>query len=201
MKLWHCRESRSLRPLWALEEMDIPYELAVLPFPPRVRHREFLEINALGTVPYFEDGDVRMTESTGICHYLVEKYDRREFGLRATEPEYGDYVNWLHHSDATLTFPLTIVMRYRVMEPDRAPAAAADYAKWFLARLRLLDARLAEGREFLCGNRFTIADIAVTYALYLARYVGLADQLPATALGYLERMTQRPAFIRANELR
>ncbi len=201
MKLWHCRESRSLRPLWALEEMGIPYDLAVLPFPPRVRHREFLEINALGTVPYFEDGDVRMTESAGICHYLVEKYDRHEFGLRATEPEYGDYMNWLHHSDATLTFPLTIVMRYRVMEPDRAPLAADDYAKWFLARLRLLDARLAEGRDFLCGNRFTIADIAVTYALYLARYVGLADQLPARLLGYLERMTQRPAFIRANALR
>ncbi len=201
MKLWHCRESRSLRPLWALEEMDIPYELAVLPFPPRVRHREFLQINALGTVPYFEDGDVRMTESTGICHYLVEKYDRHEFGLRAAEPEYGDYVNWLYQSDATLTFPLTLVMRYRLMEPDRAPVAADDYAKWFLARLRLLDARLAGGREFLCRNRFTIADIAVTYALYLARFVGLADQLPANALGYLERMTQRPAFVRANEFR
>jgi glutathione S-transferase len=201
MKLWHCRESRSLRPLWALEEMGIPYELAVLPFPPRVRHREFLEINALGTVPYFEDGDVRMTESTGICHYLVEKHGRYEFGLRPTELEYGDYVNWLYHSDATLTFPLTIVMRYRVMEPDKAPVAADDYAKWFLARLRMLDARLAEGREFLCGNRFTIADIAVTYALFLARYVGLADQLPAAARGYLERMTQRPAFVRANDLR
>lgn len=201
MKLWHCPESRSLRPLWALEELGIPYELTVLPFPPRVKQREFLEINALGTVPYFEDGDVRMTESTGICHYLVEKYGRHELGLRTTELEYGDYVNWLHHSDATLTFPLTIVMRYRVMEPDRAPLAAADYAKWFLARLRLLNARLNEGREFLCGNRFTIADIAVAYALYLARYVGLTDQLPAAALGYLERMTLRPAFIRANALR
>ena len=36
MKLWHCAGARSLRPLWALEEMGLDYELEVLPFPPRM---------------------------------------------------------------------------------------------------------------------------------------------------------------------
>ena len=53
MKLWHCNNARSLRPLWALEEMELPYELEVMPFPPRFLQREYLEINSLGTVPYF----------------------------------------------------------------------------------------------------------------------------------------------------
>ena len=70
MKLYHCRDSRSLRPLWALEEMGIAYELEDLPFPPRVFRKEYLGVNPLGTVPYFVDGETRMTESVAICHYL-----------------------------------------------------------------------------------------------------------------------------------
>ena len=67
MKLWHCAGSRSLRPLWTLEEMGLDYELEVLKFPPRVFQRDYLEVNALGTVPFFVDGDVEMTESSAIC--------------------------------------------------------------------------------------------------------------------------------------
>ena len=65
MKLWHCNGARSLRPLWALEEMGLDYELEILPFPPRIFQREYLEENALGTVPFFRDGDVTMTEYGG----------------------------------------------------------------------------------------------------------------------------------------
>ena len=109
----------------------------------------------IGTVPYFVDGDVHMTESSGICHYLVEKYQRYDFGLKPDHPEYGSYVNWLFHSDATLTFPQTIVMRYLHLEPspEKLPVAV-DYAKWFYARLRLLDQHILE-REYLVDNRFT----------------------------------------------
>ncbi len=75
MKLWHCHNARSLRPLWAMEEMGFDYELEMLPFPPRVFQKGYLGVNPLGTVPFFQDGDVTMTESSGICHYLVEKYN------------------------------------------------------------------------------------------------------------------------------
>jgi glutathione S-transferase len=46
----------SLRALWTLEELGLDYDLEVLPFPPRMFQREYLEVNALGTVPFFEDG-------------------------------------------------------------------------------------------------------------------------------------------------
>ena len=68
MKLWHCHNARSLRPLWALEEMGLKYELELMPFPPRFLHEGYKDVNVLGTVPYFEDGTAKMTESTGICH-------------------------------------------------------------------------------------------------------------------------------------
>ena len=144
MKLWHCASARSLRPLWTLEEMGLPYELEVLPFPPRLFQREYLEVNSLGTVPYFVDGDTHMTESVGICQYLVDRYQRYDFGLQPDHPEYGAYLNWLHHADATLTFPQTISMRYYYLEPTpEKQAVADDYAKWYISRLRRLDEAVA----------------------------------------------------------
>ena len=68
--LYHCDGARSFRPLWMLEEMGLPYELKMLPFPPRVFAKEYLAINPLGTIPFMIDGETRMTESSGICHYL-----------------------------------------------------------------------------------------------------------------------------------
>lgn len=198
MKLWHCHNARSLRPLWALEEMGLEYEVEVLPFPPRVFKKEYLGVNVLGTVPYFEDGSTRMTESTGICHYLVERHNKPEFGVAVDHPEYGDYLNWLYHSDATLTFPQTIVLRYSLLEQGdrRLPQAVEDYAAWFLARLRMLDAHI-ESREFLCDDRFTIADIAIGYALHLGQSLGLDRQYTPQVQDYLKRLQDRPAFKRA----
>ena len=66
MKLYHCKNSRSVRPMWALEELGLSYDLVVMPFPPRSEYKGYLDINPLGTVPTFIDGDILMTESTGI---------------------------------------------------------------------------------------------------------------------------------------
>jgi glutathione S-transferase len=201
MKLWHCRDARSLRPLWTLEEMGLPYEIEVLPFPPRVLAKEYLSLNPLGTVPYFVDGPTHMTESTGICHYLVERYRRHDFGLATDDPEYGAYLNWLYQSDATLTFPQTIYLRYARLEPveRRLPQAADDYRKWYLARLRMLDAHLAD-HDYLCGGRFTIADIAIGYALFLGSTLGFAADYQPQTRGYLERLCERAGFRRARAI-
>ncbi len=198
MKLWHCASARSLRPLWALEEMGMDYELEILPFPPRVAAPDYLSVNSLGTVPYFVDGDTEMTESAGICQYLVDRYQRYDFGLKPDHPEYGAYLNWLHHSDATLTFPQTIVLRYYYFEtaPEKQ-AVADDYSKWFIARLKRLDNHLLDN-EFLCDKRFTVADIAVSYALILGQILHLDGYFKPQTRDYLARMMERPAFKKAN---
>ena len=202
MKLWHCRGARSLRALWTLEEMGLDYDLHVMPFPPRIKEREYLDTNPLGTIPYFVDGDRRMTESSGICLYLVERYGRGELGLGPDHPEYADYLNWLFHSDATLTFPQTIAMRYFHLEPTpEKQSVGVDYAKWFFARLKLLNAHL-EDREYLCDGRFTIADIAVGYAVYLAKQMKVTEIVERSFTpqveGWYARLIERPAFRRAD---
>lgn len=204
MKLWHCTGARSLRALWTLEELGLDYELAVMPFPPRMLQRDYLKMNPLGTIPFLEDGATRMTESAAICQYLVDRYERWDFGLRPDHGQYGAYLNWLHQSDATLTFPQTIAMRYFHLEPTPAKQpVAVDYGKWFFARLRMLDAHLIE-HQWLVDDRFTIADICIGYALYLADTLKLGEscgrELQPQTVAYLARLRERPAFRRADAL-
>jgi glutathione S-transferase len=196
--LYHCDGARSLRPLWVLEEMGLDYELRKLPFPPRVLQRDYLEINPLGTVPCLIDGDVRMTESSGICHYLVERYGPTPLAVSSSEPDYGAFLNWLYYSDATITFPQTIFLRYTSLEPEerRLPQAAEDYRRFFAGRLRAVEAAVAE-REFLCSGRFTIADVCVGYALHLASSLKLDAAFGPSTAQYFERLKAIPSYGRA----
>jgi len=118
IQLYHCKGARSLRAAWTLEEMGLDYELHVLPFPPRVFAKEYKQLNPLGTVPFLVDGDVRMTESSGIAKYLVDRYGPTPLAVGVADPEYGAYLNWLFYSDATLTFPQTLFLRYSRLEPE-----------------------------------------------------------------------------------
>jgi glutathione S-transferase len=199
MKLYHCRDARSLRALWALEELGVDYELVNMAFPPRSTYPGYLTINPLGTVPTLTDGATTLTESTGICHYLAEAHGPTSLRVDPSEADYGAYINWLFRSDATLTFPQTIVLRYSRLEPKdrRLPQAVEDYSVWYLSRLRSVEAALEDGRSYLCADRFTMADIAVHYALYLGRTLGLDARYKPGCLRYLDALTERPAFQRA----
>lgn len=199
MKLYHCTSARSLRVLWTLAEMGLDHELVTMEFPPRYTYAGYKAINPLGTVPTFIDGDVVMTESAGICQYLVDRYGPTSIGVRPEEPAYGDYLNWLHRSDATLTFPLTLVFRYAELEPEerRNPQVVTDYRKWFLARARSLDARTGEA-QYLCADRFTIADICVGYTVGFALRLGVEEILTDNIRPWWERITSRPTYARAS---
>jgi glutathione S-transferase len=197
LTLYHCVSARSFRPLWTLEELELPYELHMLPFPPRALKRDYLHENPLGTVPLLLDGQCRMTESAAICHYLARRHAGGKLAVDQDEPQFGAWLNWLHFGEATLTFPQTLVLRYGRFEPQerRQPQVVEDYTRWFLARLRAVDAALA-GRGYLCGS-FTVADISVGYALMLADYLGLKNQFPGAVGAYWERLQERPAYARA----
>ena len=195
IKLYHCKRSRSLRPLWTLEELGLDYELITMQFPPRLTYEGYLEINSLGTVPTLVDGDVTLTESTAMTLYLAEKGGPTNLTVAPSEPDYGLFLNWLHRSDATLTFPLTLVLRYTQHEPEerKNPQIVEDYTKWFFSRLRCVEAAL-EDREYLCADRFTVADISIGFSLVFAESLGLAGSFKPNTARYLIRLKQRLAF-------
>lgn len=199
IELYHSPDTRSFRALWTLEELAMPYDLHILPFPPRVQAPEFLTANPLGTVPLLVDGPVRLTESAAIAQYLATRYGNSPLAVEVAEPDYGAWLNWLHFGEATLTFPQTLVLRYRQFERGRADLAADDYARWFLSRLKHV-ARTIERQEWLCANRFTTADISVGYALLLADYLRLLGDVAPVIKAYWGRLQKRDGFRRAKRV-
>jgi glutathione S-transferase len=196
--LYHCIGARSFRPLWMLEELGLPYELKMLPFPPRVLAKDYLALNPLGTIPLMIDGDTRMTESSAICQYLGTRYGPTPLVVAVDDKAYGAFLNWLYFGEATLTFPQTLVLRYARLEPQerRSPQVAEDYSKWFLGRLRAVEAALGQART-LCAGRFTAADTSVGYALRLAENIGLAKDFGPNVAAYWQRLRERDGYRRA----
>ena len=194
--LYHCANARSLRVLWALEELELGYELKMLPFPPRFLARDYLEINPLGTIPFLIDGETRMTELSAICHYLAAR-ENSALAVAPHEPGFGAYLNGLFQGEATLTFPQTVVIRFsRWREDQNKPDVAAEYSRWFKARLRMAEQILA-GADYYAADRFTVADISIGYALMLAIALGLDDGFSERLRDYWDRLSSRPAFLRA----
>ena len=196
--LYHCADARSLRCLWAAEEVGMPIELTVMPFPPRALAPEYRAVNPLMTIPGWVENGRLLTESVAICERIAVG---TPLEVRPDEDDYWTYRNWLHRADATLTFPLAIMLRYtRVEAPERRLAQAVDdYRAFFGGRSRSIESALADGRKWLVAGRFTIADIAVGYAAFLAQSVGATSELGETTQAWLARCTARPAFLRARE--
>lgn len=147
-----------------------------------------------------------LLEELGLPHELVmhafppRVHDEAllEINPLGTVPAYGDYLNFLHFGEATLTFPQTLVLRYGHFEPPlrRQPQVVEDYARWCLSRLRTLVPRL-EREPFICAGRFTAADVSVGYALLLASHIGLEERFKPAVADYWARLQQREAFRRA----
>ena len=196
--LYHCPDARSLRCLWAVEEAGIDVDLRLLKFPPRAFEPEYRVVNPLMTIPgWVEDGRL-MTESAAICERIAEG---TPLEVRRDEADYWDARNWLHRSDATLTFPLAIMLRYTRVEPEerRLAQAVDDYKAFFGGRAKSIEAALADGRDWLVAGRFTIADIVIGYAAFLATRVGAEDVLGDATKLWLARCTGRDAFRRARD--
>ena len=90
------------------------------------------------------------------------------------------------------------MLRYTELEPEqrRNPQVATEYTKWFLGRLRAVEAAAGKA-ETLCAGRFTAADIAIGYALRLADNIGLAKDFGPHVAAYWQRLERRDGFRRA----
>ncbi len=196
--LYHCPDARSLRCLWAVEEAGIDVDLRLLKFPPRAFEPDYRAINPLMTIPGWVENGQLMTESAAICERIAEG---TPLELGRDEADYWAWRNWLHRSDATLTFPLAIMIRYTRVEPEerRLAQAVADYKAFFGGRAKSIEAALSDGREWLVAGRFTTADIVIGYAAFLATTLGADDVLGEATKDWLARCTARDGFFRARE--
>src|SRR5688572_17179033 len=119
LKLYHCHETRSMRTLWLLHELGIPFELETMPFDHKVlRAPEYLAIHPLGRIPALVDGDMRLIESGAIAEYLCERYDDGKLGRPLGHPERYQWLQWIHFAETVIIPCQNLVQQYVFVPPE-----------------------------------------------------------------------------------
>ena len=198
MKLYHSHETRSVRPRWLLEEIGARYELVRLDLhADEHRTPEYLEIHPHGVVPALVDGDLVLYESAAIVSYLADAFPDAKLAPPLGTPERGLYYQWMYYSIATLEPPVMDVLEHTMFLPEdeRDPARIKSGRENFVEVAAVLD-RALSGRSFILGD-FSAADIMLGLTLIWAAQMEMLGDARALQ-GYAQRLSERPAFQRAN---
>jgi glutathione S-transferase len=192
MKLYGFGPTRSLRALWGLKELDADFEFVPVNLLAGEHKRpEFLRLNPAGKIPVLVDGDLVIPESAAIVLYLADKY--RDKGLLPESlTERAHVYRWLMFAVTELEEPLWRITRHTALYPEdkRLPADIALAKEEFTAMATVLE-RHIEGREFIVGDRITIADCVTAHLIDWANEFKLIEGFPQLR-AYLTRMYARP---------
>jgi glutathione S-transferase len=196
----HLGVSQSDRVVWLLEELEMPYELkwydrgADFLAPP-----EYRALHPAGTAPIISDGDLVMAESTAIVEYISQRYGDGKLSVQVSEPDYPHYLYWMQFNN-NLQSVLFIKLAFQSTGTD--PGADNPMMATTQRRedgiYRALEQRLGES-DYLGGDRFSCADIMSLFNLTSLAMLGartIDEKMPNTK-AYVERVTARPAYIKA----
>ncbi len=196
IKLYHAQLTRSIRIIWLLEELGIPYELATVAFKPP-RH-SFEQDTPAGKFPTIEDGGLVMFESGAILEYVIEKYGKGRLAPAIGSPDRGPYLQWVHFAEATAFPPIGDIARHTMFLPEgeRLPQVAADGRVRAKNALDVLERALG-GKQYLIGTELSGADIMMGYFLMAARMLGVVGAEHPNVAAYWERLSARPGLQKA----
>jgi glutathione S-transferase len=198
VKLHHAPNTRSVRIVWLLEELGLPYELEKYRLgDPAMRAPAYLKIHPMGRVPALEDGEVTLFESGAIVEYVLARYGEGRLRPPEDSAAFPLYLQWLHYAEGMIMPPVnTIVVETILLPPERRNEENVARATKLLGRmLGAVDAHMA-GREYLAGE-FSGADIMTGHACTVARRLGADVSDKPNVEAYIERCNARPAMQRA----
>jgi glutathione S-transferase len=199
LKIYHSKQSRSMRVVWLCEEIGLPYELEHLAmFTPEMKTREYLAIHPLGKVPAIDDEGFVLWETAAIFEYLVSRYgDGALLPPRETR-EGALTVQWMTYGENPLTVIMGEIAAHGGPMPDemRIPALVDRGRSIAPALVRVIE-RALDRRPYILGEKFSAADIMLAFGLNIARHLGFVDEGTPRTLDYCERLTERPAYQRA----
>jgi glutathione S-transferase len=163
------------------------------------RKRPFIDKNPAGQVPALElDNGAVISETFVICDYLEDKHPNPPLIGRNAE-EKAETRMWTRRIDLAITGPLTDGFRYGeglALFKDRIhtiPAAANDLKAIARDRLAWLDGLIA-GKQWICGDRFTLADITLYCFLDFGGTVGQPfDRSLKNISAWFDRAAARPS--------
>lgn len=185
--------SRAARCLWMLEELGVAYTHIAQGYRDNAtRSPEFLRINPNGHIPALEDGDIVVWESMAINLYLA-----RRCGGPLAAASLAEEAELLRWSFWVMTecerHALAILMHRVAMPAERRRPALADEGEGGLVRpFGVLEGQLA-GRDWLAGDRFTVADLNVASVLAWTTPAPALHTAHPQVAAWLARCLARPA--------
>jgi glutathione S-transferase len=206
----HLNDSRSQRVLWLLEELGVDYEVKRYERDAKTRLAppELRAIHPLGKSPVIQHGDVIVAETGAIVEYLLETFPDAGLKPAPGTPEARRWTYWLHYAEGSAMTPLLLKLIFGVI-PQRSPALIRPIAKGISKKVgaSLIDPQIASHlgyweaelnkAEWFAGDRFTAADIMMSFPLEAASSrAPFGDRMPKAA-AFLQRIHTRPAYQRA----
>jgi glutathione S-transferase len=200
IKLYGGGPTRWVKPYWTLKELDVPFEQVKVSITKgETRTPEYKALHPFSKVPAMEDGDFKLFESTAICNYLADKHPDKGLIPKAGTRERAHYDQWMSFVLSELEQPLWRITRHTfgLPEPKRSAADITLAREDFAFLCKRLEPLLG---EYVVGERFSVADIAMTYTLkwaVLPIFGGekSLDEFPRLR-AYMDRQMARPAFPR-----
>ena len=185
--------SRARRPLWVARELGLEVT-NIEPAPGEIKQPAYLAINPNGKVPALIDDGLSLFESFAQSLYLAKKYGTGQLYPSAVEEEALVW-QWTLWGLNELEKPLTVCLFERIIKPEAERSAAlADAAERDLqAPLAVLEKAL-DGRNWLLGNEFSVADINVAAVAALSRSTRVDLSGYPNVSAWLERAVSRPAY-------
>ena len=204
--LHHLEQSRSLRILWALEELGVEYQVKFYKrLPTFAAPPELKQIHPLGKAPVLTDGDLVIAESAVILDYLQSTYDTENKFKPKNPKDLMQYNYWMHYAEGSL-MPLLVFNLVLSNVPKHVPFIIKPVAKKIVEGVKggFINPRLADHIPFLenylkehdyFAGDFSFADIQMSFPIVAIqeRVAGKYPQLKA----YADRIQQRPAFQKA----
>ena len=193
IKIYGPAASRAARALWIVHELDIPFEHVAMEMK-ELKGAEYLKINPNGKVPTLVDGDFRLFESMAINIYLATKHNKNGF-MPASLEDQALVNQWSFWGMTEVEKPLlTVLIDMFMTAPDkRKPDAVADALKALPKPFGVLNGEL-DGRQYLLGSTFTVADLNLASIMSWAKPIKF-DFAPFPNVGaWLDRCLARPAY-------
>jgi glutathione S-transferase len=153
-----------------------------------------LKMNPFGKAPVLKDGSFTLFESMAIMNYLGDKHPDSGLVPKSGTAERALYDQWMSFCISDLEQPMWRITKHTFLFPEkmRIPQDVELAKEEFRRVAKVVDEQIGS-KKFLVGNRFTAADITMTYTLGWASRFDLLAGLP-NCQRYRAEHTSREAF-------